>query len=532
MTYSNKILQLQKDYREQMLEAIRTDMAPMTFKKYSGALGVYPQRSHGHYMIRPRTPSGVVTYEQLVRIYELATSYASKPLHLTTRQSFQFHGVLLKDTWSVMEGLLEVGIITLGAGGNSIRNIAIPPLAGLDPEEVFDVTPYALAATDFALNLDGLTSLPRKYKIAFSGDDRDQAKAKLADLGFIATYQDGRPGFTVYGGGGGGNDPKMGLLLREFTEAKDVNRHIQAMMALFKAYGDTENRMRARIRYIRDRLGDPGFIKTYEAFYQKTEEIEPLLGEAAFRELTFQQGSPLYVNEDENRHDNKKSENSNEIPNGISNNAYEHLLLKSPGGDFLGEDLKDLIEFLAPIQDRISLRLSPVQGLLVRSLHKEEVAYLKSRFKNYMVHHPFQLSLGCIGARQCAIGRQDSQGLITNLLTWAKDLPKDKLDKLPEMRVSGCKNGCALHQLYSIGFEGGGLKKESGLVAAYHVYLGGKPEGKEMGLGRIAGTLLPEDIPGWLMAYLDLVQDVENVDQNRMEASLRATLKDYSQSDF
>jgi sulfite reductase (ferredoxin) len=110
-------------------------------------------------------PGGVVTKQQLQYLGEISRKYGKSFVHLTTRQDIQIHQVDIEDTPEILFKLLEVGLSPRGGGGNTVRNIANSARAGVNPEEPFDTTPYALALSEYLLTPRSSFNLPRKYKI-------------------------------------------------------------------------------------------------------------------------------------------------------------------------------------------------------------------------------------------------------------------------------------------------------------------------------------------------------------------------------
>ena len=115
------------------------------FKLYRLTRGVYGQRQLGVQMFRIKIPFGKIHSDQLVRIADVSDKYATGNLHLTTRQDIQLHYVKLDDSPSVWADLAEKNITAREACGNTVRNVTASAEAGIDPNEPFDVAPYASA---------------------------------------------------------------------------------------------------------------------------------------------------------------------------------------------------------------------------------------------------------------------------------------------------------------------------------------------------------------------------------------------------
>jgi len=142
------------------------------FKPFRLQHGIYGQRQPDVQMVRIKIPFGGLTANQLRRIAELADTYATGVSHITTRQDIQVHFVPLPQVGTVMRKLAEVDVTTREACANTVRNVTACALAGICAGEVFDVTPYAKTVAYHLLRNPLNQTLPRKFKIAFSGCQR------------------------------------------------------------------------------------------------------------------------------------------------------------------------------------------------------------------------------------------------------------------------------------------------------------------------------------------------------------------------
>ncbi|HCA82774.1 MAG TPA: nitrite reductase, partial [Flavobacteriales bacterium] len=176
------------------------------FRSLRLARGVYGQRQPGVQMIRIKIPYGKLNVAQLRRIADVADEYSNGNLHTTTRQDIQIHYVSLDRTPQLWADLEKDAITLREACGNTVRNITASYLAGIDPNEVFDVSPYAHALFDYFLRHPVGQELGRKFKIAFSSGEKDDAFTFMHDLGFIpkVIIENGEEqrGFKVVLGGG------------------------------------------------------------------------------------------------------------------------------------------------------------------------------------------------------------------------------------------------------------------------------------------------------------------------------------------
>jgi len=163
---------------------------PKEFKAFRVPMGVYEQRKDGTYMVRVRCSAGYISPAQLKKVAEIAQKYGSQLIHITTRQELQIQNLALKDTYHILRDLYAIGLASRGGGGNTVRNIMASVDAGISKDEVFDVTPYNIALTNYLIAQPDSWTLPRKYKITFSGSGNDNAFAAFNDLGFIARIKE------------------------------------------------------------------------------------------------------------------------------------------------------------------------------------------------------------------------------------------------------------------------------------------------------------------------------------------------------
>src|SRR5690242_435272 len=222
--------------------------------------GVYGQRQGGHnQMLRVKVPHGRVTAEQLETFAYIAETYSHGWGHLTTRQNVQFHFVELERTPEILRLMASVGLTSREACGDTVRNVMGCHLAGACPMEKLDITPWAEATARWLLRHPYSQRLPRKFKINFSGCATDCGQAMFNDVGVIATTRtlaDGteEAGFQVFVAGGLGANPHPAQALEDFTAREDLLPTIEACLRTFDHYGNRDNKIRARMKWLVDTL--------------------------------------------------------------------------------------------------------------------------------------------------------------------------------------------------------------------------------------------------------------------------------------
>src|ERR671925_1405113 len=155
------------------------------FRRFRLQHGAYGSRLRMDYsMVRIKVPGGEITPEQLEKIASLSEAFSIGSAHVSTRQNIQLHWVQLEDVSEVMRGLVEAGLTTREACGNTIRNVMCSHFAGVCPNEAFDATPYAKAIARFFLRNPMCQNLPRKFKINFSCCN-SHGLVRVADIGLV-----------------------------------------------------------------------------------------------------------------------------------------------------------------------------------------------------------------------------------------------------------------------------------------------------------------------------------------------------------
>ncbi|RMG78870.1 MAG: nitrite/sulfite reductase, partial [Bacteroidetes bacterium] len=239
------------------------------FKHYRLTRGVYGQRQPGVQMFRTKIPFGRLTADQLVTIADVSERYATGNLHLTTRQNIQYHYVRLEDSPAIWTELAKAGVTAREACGNTVRNITGSAKAGIDPDELFDISPYVQASFEYFLRNPICQDMGRKIKVAFSSSDRDSAFTYFHDFGFIPRLQivGGREvrGFKVVVGGGLGAQSIVAQTAFEFLPDDEIIPFMEAAIRVFDRYGERKLRMKARLKFLIKKIGLDGFLELVRA---------------------------------------------------------------------------------------------------------------------------------------------------------------------------------------------------------------------------------------------------------------------------
>lgn len=438
------------------------------------------------FMIRVRLPGGTATPEQWIAMDDISNNYANQTLKLTTRQTFQFHGILKRILKTSMKKINESVLDTIAACGDVNRNTMCNP----NPYQSHihkEINDYATKISDHLLPktnayheiwLDGekvLDSseeiepmygkkyLPRKFKIGIALPPSNDIDVYSQDIGLIGIVEDETlVGFNVTVGGGmgmthGNTDtyPQVGRLAG-FVPKEQVVDVCEKILTIQRDYGNRENRKNARFKYTVDRLGVDKVV----------EELNTRLGweiEEA-RDFEFEHnGDRLgWIEGDE----------------GVWN--YTLFIQNGRVKDTEDYQLKTALRKIAETHTG-DFRLSPNQNLIIANVtseKKEEIQNLIDQYgltdgKNYTGLR--RNSMACVAFPTCGLAMAESERYLPSLISKIEDLLDEAgvNDEEITIRMTGCPNGCARPALAEIAFIGKAPGK-------YNMYLGGGFKGERL----------------------------------------------------
>ncbi|MHC4718370.1 MAG: phosphoadenosine phosphosulfate reductase domain-containing protein, partial [Planctomycetota bacterium] len=233
-------------------------------------VGLYPQRRQGRWMQRLKLLAGRLTGGQWKALAAIAGGFTpGTPLHLTTRQDIELHDLTPEAVGPVQARMAEANLTGLGACGDTLRNVTVCPRSGAAGDTV-DLAPLARQVRAALEAAPEIYSLPRKFKISFSSGPDGLARPWISDLGFVARRRDAAWGFQVVAAGSLGARPGTGMELFDWLGPDAVLPLTRAAVGFFNDHGDREHRSRARLRHVRQRMGDEAFAA---ALKQRFEQI-------------------------------------------------------------------------------------------------------------------------------------------------------------------------------------------------------------------------------------------------------------------
>ncbi len=505
-------------------EAMRTlagDVPNDLFKPFRLQYGIYGQRQAGVQMVRIKIPFGGMSANQLRRVAELADRYATGVGHVTTRQDIQLHFVELKEVPTIMRGLAEVGLTTREACANTVRNVTACHLAGVCQGEVFDVTPYAKTVAYHLLRNPLNQSLPRKFKIAFSGCKTDCALTPIHDVGLLAAKRvDGTIGFRMVAGGGLGSAPRIAQVLREFTPIEELIPSIEAVIKVFDTLGNRKNRNKARMKFIIEKLGFDEFKRRWEAAYIS-------MG----HDLPKHEAITLLQHQDDPRPLIMPTRNGSAIGAGNGNGSPSRIGHETPFEMwrrtnvvkqkqdgyvaaaiklFMGDITSEQIVFVADLADRYSngnIRTTINQNVVIRWIPETQIEALYGDLASRGLADPgaelVEDIIACPGTDTCGLGITSSKGLARALAEVfpAGRVPEDLHDV--NVKISGCHNSCAQHHISTIGLHGVGKRLGDHVAPHYELHLGGSVNGTPR-IGQMTVKIPAKAVPAALTHLIDV----------------------------
>ena len=447
------------------------------------------------FMIRIRVPGGVATSQQWLETDRLATQFANGTIKLTTRQAFQFHGIIKTNLKRTIAEINQAAMDTIAACGDVNRNVMCNPNPHLSSihaqalkaaEDISaHLTPQTRAYHEIWLDgekiesseedvepIYGKTYLPRKFKITVAVPPSNDVDIYANCLSFIAIVENGTlVGYNVAVGGGmgstHGNDatyPRIADVIG-FCTPEQVVDVAEKVVLVQRDFGDRTDRKHSRFKYTVDDHG-PDWILA-----KLNEYLGYKLGPV--RDFKFEDNGDRY--------------GWVEDANGNS-----HLTLYIAGGRVLDTPsypMRTGLREIAKIHEG-DFRLTANQNLIIANVSAAKRPEIEKLLEKYGIkgsHLKSALrlnSLSCVALPTCGLALAEAERFLPELITELEDSLEEnglRHDAIT-IRMTGCPNGCARPFIAEIGFVGRGPDR-------YNVYLGGGFAGQRL------SKLYREDIP-------------------------------------
>lgn len=444
------------------------------------------------FMIRCRLNGGVATPSQWLQMDAISSSFGNETMKMTTRQTFQFHGVIKSKLKSAMRGINKALMTTIAACGDVNRNVmcSVLPTKSAYHRDVHQISakisdhllPATTAYHEIWLKDDndkqtqvagnalvdneplyGPTYLPRKFKITIAIPPNNDTDVYAHDVGLIAIKgANGRlEGFNVLAGGGMGvthnmkkTYPRTGSMLG-YIPAEKVHFACEKIMLVQRDNGDRKNRKHARLKYTIDDMG----VDVFKG------EVEDLLG------YPFEEPRHFEFKSNIDTFGWQKDE--------FGMNHHTFFIENGRIEDTADFPMKTGLREIAQVH-KGEFRLTGNQHLCLSGVHDDDLENIKSMMKQYKLDNVqfsgLRLSSSaCVAFPTCGLAMAESERYLPELITKLEDCLEEnglRQDSIV-MRMTGCPNGCARPWLAEVAFVG----KAYG---AYNMYLGGGYHGQRL----------------------------------------------------
>ena len=514
------------------------------FRRFRLQHGAYGSRLRMDYsMVRIKVPGGEITPEQLEKIASLSEAFSIGSAHVSTRQNIQLHWVQLEDVSEVMRGLVEVGLTTREACGNTVRNVMCSHFSGVCPSEAFDATPYAKAIARFLLRNPMCQNLPRKFKINFSCCD-SHGLVRVADIGLVPTVKKSSSemmtttttkaentvetirGFKIYLGGGLGAASFIGHLLEEFTPEDRLLATCMATIRLFDRHGNRENMARNRMRYLVHEMGWERFQRmvlkersivemttsylTEQLFDVKSHEDTRQLPKSSGRMTTMTKLPMLNVNVTKDSPGFERWLHTNAVPQ--KQEGYFTAFVTLGAGDITASQLRILASVIRDYSAEGVARNTPQQNFALRYVRETDLPNIYEKLSSAGLANPGALTIasavGCSGTTSCNLAITNSHRLAKEVQRRFLELGLDVDDSLRDatIKISGCPNSCGQHEIATIGFFGGATRMNNTMTPTYTMLFGGSA-GEAGELGRSVMRVPAKRVIDTTLKIIDLYRN-------------------------
>jgi sulfite reductase (NADPH) hemoprotein beta-component len=480
-------------FRDQTRRFLAGELTEEEFRPLRLRNGLYIQR-HAP-MLRVAVPYGLLSSAQLRALASIARRYDRGYGHFTTRQNIQFNWPRLEQVPDILEELSRVQMHAIQTSGNCIRNTTSDHLAGVALDEIEDPRPWCELIRQWSTFHPEFTYLPRKFKIAVSGAERDRAACQVHDVGVrIVRNAAGEPGFEILVGGGLGRTPVLGQVVCEFLPQRHLLSYLEAVLRIYNREGRRDNIHKARIKILVRALGIEEFRRRVEAEWDALRDGPLTLRDRDVARMrgffvappyrTLPPCDPTAGRETAFRAWYRYNTVAHKTP------GYRAVFisLKKPGvppGDITDAQL----ERVAELADRYSfgeVRVTHTQNLLLADVEQRSAHALWQALDAAGLATPNIGTLTdmicCPGLDFCSLANAGSIEVAARINERFDDY--DHLYDLGEIEVkmSGCMNACGHHHVGHIGILGVDKSGEEW----YQITIGGAA-GDDAALGTVIG---------------------------------------------
>jgi len=518
-------------YRDQTRRYLAGELTDEEYRPLRLQNGLYIQR-HAP-MLRIAVPYGLISSKQLRKLGDIAKQYDRGYGHFSTRQNLQLNWPKLEDTPDILAELATVEMHAIQTSGNCIRNITTDQFAGIAPDEIIDPRAIAEIMRQWSTFHPEFALLPRKFKIAVSGTEKDRAIVQAHDIGLEFFKDDqNQMAIKVWVGGGLGRTPILGTVIREHLEWQHVLSYCEAVIRVYNIHGRRDNAYKARIKILVKALGIEEFKRQVEEEWVHLKDgpltiTQNELDRVAkyFEPMPYKTLPAHDASFDAAVASNpafaawvKRCVQPHRVP------GYRAVTLSlKPHGKAPGDITSEQMHVVADLADAYSfgeLRSSHEQNLILADVQVTDLfaVWEKAREAGLATPNIGLLTdiICCPGGDFCSLANAKSIPIAE-----AIQMQFDNLDYLHEigdleLNISGCMNACGHHHVGHIGILG--VDKDGS--EWYQVSVGGK-QGNDASIGSVIGpSFSAEEMPGVVQRLIE-VYVRERQDEERFIDTVR-----------
>ena len=486
-----------EQFRDQVARRLSGELAEDAFKPLRLMNGVYLQL-HA-YMLRVAIPYGTLNSRQMRMLAHIARKYDRGYGHFTTRQNIQYNWPKLSELPDALAELATVEMHALQTSGNCIRNVTADHFAGAAADEVADPRPYAEILRQWSSVHPEFSFLPRKFKIAVTGAERDRAAIQVHDVGLhLKKNEKGEIGFAVYVGGGQGRTPMIAKKIRDFLPEEDLLSYTTAIMRVYNLHGRRDNKYKARIKILVHETGAEELARQVEVEFAELRHTELKLPEQDVAAISAYFAPPELAPRAEgwaSLAEWKKADadfarwvHQNVQPHKHPDYGMVTISLKPIGG-IPGDASDAQMEAVADIAEDYAfdeIRVSHEQNLILPHV---ALADLEPIYRGLVAAGLATANAGlitdiiaCPGLDYCALANARSIPVAQEISTrFGAPERQAEIGEL-KIKISGCINACGHHHVGHIGLLGVEKKGEE----LYQITLGGSGD-ENTSIGEIIG---------------------------------------------
>ncbi len=503
--------------------------------------GLYMQR-HAP-MLRIAVPYGMISSAQLRVLGAIAREEDKGYAHFTTRHNLQYNWIPMARVPDVLERLAKVEMHAIQTSGNCIRNVTSDQFAGIAPDEVVDTRPLAEIIRQWSTFHPEFAFLPRKFKIAVHGAERDRAVVQVHDIG-LHLYKDpqGEVLARVWVGGGLGRTPILGEVIHDALPWRHLLSYMEAIIRVYNLEGRRDNPYKARIKILVKALGLEEFRRKVDAEWANLKDGPATITDAELARVSAYFTAPAYAQLPDTDADYEARLTSDKaFARWVQQNVHAHrvpgyravtLSLKQKGiapGDITDTQM-DAVADLADAYSFGEARSSHEQNLILSDVELRKLPELFDKAKALGLASSTVGLLTdiicCPGGDFCDLANAKSIPIAKAIMERFDDL--DYLHDIGELdlNISGCMNACGHHHVGHIGVLGVDKNDEEW----YQVTIGGR-QGNDTRLGKVIGpSFAAADMPDVVTKLLETYVSLREPEERFVDTVVRVGLDPFKTS--